>query len=168
MSALPASTSFVFRISRSFDAPRSALWNAWTKEEELKQWFGPKGCPVFSSKLELQPGGAYHYGLKTPIGMKIWGKWVFQEIVPEQKLAFTAGFSDPEGNITRNPWNPHWPLINLSTVYFEEKDGKTIFTLEGVAIDASEVECQSFEQGNDSMQQGWNGTLDQLEGFLRR
>src|SRR3990167_8452907 len=75
-----------FVISRTFDAPRDKVWKAWTERERLKQWFGPKGFTMPTCKLDLKPGGIFHYCLTTPQGQEIWGKWVFREIVAPERI----------------------------------------------------------------------------------
>ena len=62
----PTSTDFV--ISRVFDAPRDLVWKCFTEPERMKHWWGPKGFTVIASKMDLRPGGTYHYGMKAPDG----------------------------------------------------------------------------------------------------
>ena len=63
-----------FVISRVFDAPRKLVWAAFTEAERMKEWWGPKGFTVVASKMDLRPGGTYHYGLKAPNGAPMWGE----------------------------------------------------------------------------------------------
>lgn len=49
----------------------------------MRQWWGPNGFKVLASKMDLRPGGAYHYGMKTPNGQSMWGKFLYREIVPK-------------------------------------------------------------------------------------
>ncbi len=66
--------------SRAFDAPRELVWKAFTEPERMKQWWGPKGFTVIAAKMDLRPGGTYHYGMQAPDGATMWGKMVFREI----------------------------------------------------------------------------------------
>jgi uncharacterized protein YndB with AHSA1/START domain len=157
---------FEFIISRTFDAPREKVWEAWTQEEQLKKWFGPKGCPIFHNRLDFRVGGIYHYGMKPANGDEFWGRWVFLEISEPERLTFIAMFSDEEGNITRHPWNENWPLKMYSTVTFEEDNGKTKVTVNWKAHEATDLEIKEFEDGAPSMQQGWSGTFEKLETYL--
>ena len=43
-----------FVISRSFDAPRDRVWQAWTEVESLKQWFSPRGFTVIAAKMDFR------------------------------------------------------------------------------------------------------------------
>lgn len=161
--------SAAFTISRSFEAPRDKVWDAWTHNDLLKVWFGPKGCPIFASTLELKVGGVYHYGLKTPDVGEMWGKWVFREIEKPSRLVWDLSFTDAEGhNTVRHPYCETWPLDMTTTLVFAEQDGKTTLTLSMVAVNANEIERKTFEEGMVSLEQGWGGTLEQLTEFLAR
>jgi uncharacterized protein YndB with AHSA1/START domain len=99
-----------FVISRVLNAPRDLVWKAFTEAERMKQWWGPKGFTVFHSNMDLRPGGTYHYGLKAPDGTPMWGKFVFREIVPPERMVFISSFSDEAGGTTRHPLHMSWPL----------------------------------------------------------
>jgi uncharacterized protein YndB with AHSA1/START domain len=162
-----ATQSSDFVISRVFDAPRDLVWKAFTEPERMKEWWGPKGFKVIASKMDLRPGGIYHYGMKGPDGSTMWGKFVFREIVAPQRLIFTNSFSDEAGGITRHPMAPTWPLQMLSTFTFEdEPGGKTKVTIRWLALNPTEEERKTFDTGHDSMRQGWGGTLDRLTAYL--
>jgi uncharacterized protein YndB with AHSA1/START domain len=156
-----------FVISRVFDAPRELVWKCFTDPERMKHWWGPKGLSVVASKMDLRPGGTYHYGMKTPDGKTMWGKFTYREIVPPQKLVFVNCFSDENGGVTRHPMSPTWPLEMLSTFTFEDAPGgKTRFTIRWSPLNATDEERKTFDTSHDGMQQGWGGTLDQLADYL--
>jgi uncharacterized protein YndB with AHSA1/START domain len=104
-----------FVISRTFDAPRDLVWKCFTDPGRMKHWWGPKGFKVIASKMDLRPGGIYHYGLQAPNGQTMWGKFVYREITPQDKIVFISSFSDERGGTTRHPGNESWPLTMLST-----------------------------------------------------
>src|ERR1700722_8636593 len=160
------STDFI--ISRVFDAPRELVWKAFTDPEHMKQWWGPKGCTVISAKIDLRPGGFYHYGMRAPDGHEMWGKFVYREIVPPERLVFINSFSDAQGGLTRHPMSPNWPLELMSTFTFEEHDGKTKFTIKWHPHNADEAGRKAFDEGRKGMNHGWNGTLDQLTEYLAK
>ena len=56
----------------------------------------------------------------------------------------------------------------LSVVSFTEKGGKTTLKIQWEAHSATEEERTAFEEGRDSMQQGWTGTLDRLADCLAK
>jgi len=157
-----------FVLTRTFDAPRDLVWRAHTDCEHLKHWWGPKGFAVTVCKLDLRPGGTFHYCLRTPDGKDMWGKFVYREIVPPERLVSIVSFSDKDGGITRHPWNADWPRQILSTLTFAEKGGKTTLTVRWSPHEATEIERKTFFENRPSMEQGWGGTLDQLEAYLAK
>jgi uncharacterized protein YndB with AHSA1/START domain len=161
-----------FVITRVFDAPRELMFKTWTESERLAQWWGPKGSTMLSYKIDLRidlrPGGDFHYGMRSPDGRDMWGKWVFREIVVPQRLVFVVSFSDEEGTPIRHPFAQDWPLEVLSTLTFTEHEGRTTLTMQGVPLNATEAERKTFESAHESMQKGWTGTLDQLAEYLAK
>jgi uncharacterized glyoxalase superfamily protein PhnB/uncharacterized protein YndB with AHSA1/START domain len=158
-----------FVIARIFDAPRELVWKCFTEPERMKQWWGPKGFKVTASKMDLRPGGTYHYGIKAPDGTPMWGKMVYREISPPDRIVFVNSFSDEAGGTTRHPLHKSWPLQMLSIVTFEEQpDGKTKFTVRWSPLHATPEERKTFDTNHDSMRQGWGGTFDQLAAYLAK
>ena len=158
---------FEFVISRVFDAPRELVWKAWTEPDRLIKWWGPRGFEILSTKVDLCVGGIFHYHLRSPEGLEIWGKFVYREISPPEKLVYINSFSDPAGGTTRAPFfDGKWPLQILSTVTLAEEGKKTKVSIRWVPYSATEIERKTFEEAADSMQQGWTGTLDNLTEYL--
>lgn len=160
--------SFEFVIDRTFDAPRDLMFRVWTESDHLKEWFGPKGVSIFHCTNDFRPGGVMQYGMRAPDGSEIWGRWVYREIVPPEKLVFIVSFSDPEAGVTRHPMAPDWPLHTLSTITFEPAgESQTKVTVRWTPWDATETEEKTFEAGAESMKGGWGGTFENLESYLR-
>jgi uncharacterized protein YndB with AHSA1/START domain len=158
-----------FTISRVFDAPRDRVWKAWTEPERLKQWWGPRGFKTHTCTVDLRPGGFFHYGMTAPDGAEVWGRFLYREIVPPERMVVIVSFSDRELGVTRHPWTPQWPLQILSTMTLEAlAEKKTRVSIQWVPYEATEEERRTFFEGRDSMQQGWTGTLDQLMTYLAK
>jgi uncharacterized protein YndB with AHSA1/START domain len=158
-----------FTISRVFDAPRELMFRMWTERDHLVHWWGPKGLSMLHCTNDLRPGGVMHYGMGRPGGGEMWGKWVYREIAPPERLSFVVSFSDGQGNTERAPFSSEWPLEVLSTLTFTEVEGdRTLVSMESVPINASEAERAMFRGFTASMQNGWSGTLDQLADYLRK
>jgi uncharacterized protein YndB with AHSA1/START domain len=158
-----------FVLSRTFDAPRDLVWKAWTEERRLAEWWGPKGFKVKVAKLDLRPGGTFLYAMNAPDGAEMWGKFVFREIVPGQKLDFINSFSNEKAEITRHPLHQEWPLQTLSVITFEDAgSGKTKVTVNWTPWNATTGERKTFDENRPSMTNGWGGTMDQLAGYLAR
>src|SRR5215468_4023862 len=92
-----------FTINRTFAAPREKVWRAWTDADSLARWWGPKGCTLRVLKLDLRPGGVFHYAMAFQPGHEMFGRFIFREIDAPERLAFVVSFSDAEGGITRAP-----------------------------------------------------------------
>ena len=162
-------TTKEFVISRTFDAPRDLVWKAFTDPVHMKEWWGPKGSKVSELKIDLRVGGTCHYALQMPGAPPMWGKFVYREIVPPERLEFINSFSDENGGTTRHPGHMSWPLEMRSIFTFEElPGGKTKFTVSWEPHNATEEERKTFEAGRDSMRMGWSGTLEKLEGYLTK
>ncbi len=155
-----------FVIIREFNASRELVFKMWTDPKHLNNWWGPVGFKVKTEKIELKPGGIFHYSMETPDGDMMYGKFIYQEIVVPEKLVFIDSFSDKEGGITRHPLAPKWPAEILNTLLFIEQNGKTILKMTNVAINSNEDEEKTFVDGMASLTQGWGGTLSQLENYL--
>ena len=157
-----------FTITRTFDAPRDRVWNAWSDSKQLKQWFGPKGCTISYSSVDFRPGGASRYGM-TYNGVTMWGKWSYKEIKAPEKLVAIVTFTDETGEKTiPHPGMPGWPKQILSTISFVAKGNKTEIIVEWQPYQPTDSERRVFDENHDSMQQGWSGSFDQLETFLAK
>jgi uncharacterized protein YndB with AHSA1/START domain len=153
-------------VTRIFDAPRELMWKTLTEPEHLEHWWGPKGFTSRVHQLELRPGGTFRYSQKTPDGREMWGKWVYREIVAPERLVFVSSFTDDKGNLTRNPFEPNWPLEIQGTSTFVEDRGRTTVTVRMVPINATESEEQTFFDGSKFMEEGFAGTWDKLDEYL--
>src|SRR5579863_8042609 len=99
-------------VTRSFNGPARIVFEAWTKPELLKRWWGPKstGITLLSCEADVRVGGKYRFelGLGGSKSMAFFGRYL--EVTPPSRLVWTNEESD-DGAVT--------------TVSFEEKDGKT-------------------------------------------
>lgn len=158
-----------FSISRLLEAPRALVYQVHTDPEHLARWMSPAGFRTLLARLDLQPGGSYHYGLEGPGGLQMWGKQVFREIEPGARLVYLQSFSDPDGGLTRHPMVATWPLQMLATTTFEEAGaGQTRLTISWQPHDCDEVGHATFDGARAGMAQGFAGMLGQLEAYLAR
>ncbi|MDE1151757.1 MAG: SRPBCC domain-containing protein [Micavibrio sp.] len=155
-----------FIITRSFDAPQDLVWKAHTELPRLAKWWGPKGLKWLGGTLDLTAGGKFHYGMAMPNGQEMWGRFTYREVAPQSRIVFINGFSDKDGNLTRHPLAPVWPLEVLNVLTLSEEVGKTLLTLRGYPINASAAEMATFNAGKPSMQQGFGATYAQLDEYL--
>jgi len=78
-------------ISRTIDAPRPIVFEAYTDANHLDQWWGPKGFTVKTRAFEFRPGGVWEFDMHGPDGVEYpnWIRW--REIVPPERLVFLYG-----------------------------------------------------------------------------
>lgn len=156
----------IFEITRVFAAPRARVWDAWTKPEQLAEWFGPKGSRSHVLHFDLRAGGFLHTRMEGPDGSTMWGKNTYEEVDPPARLVWVQGFSNAEGEIVPSPFPMAWPLHMRTTVDFAEEGEGTRVTLTWQPVDATEEQWASFRQMLASMHGGWTGSFDQLDAFL--
>lgn len=162
----PTSAADELLITHVTDAPRELVFKAWTEADRLEQWWGPAGMELVSCKIDLRPGGLFHYGTEIPNGSTMWGRWLLEEITAPERLSYVFSFSDEQGGITRAPFAADWPLRVFSTVELAEESGKTRITMRACPVEASDAERAVFAGMVEGMKQGWSGTLGQLDSYL--
>ncbi len=155
-----------FVIKRELSAPRDLVWQVWTQPEHLSKWMAPAGSRMEVHTYDFRVGGENHYCQHSANGGQVWGKAVFKEIEPPEKIVIIQSFSDPEGNIVRHPMSPTWPERVLSTTTFAEAGSKTLLTLVWVPYNADEESIATFNGATDGMNQGWAGTFAMLDAYL--
>jgi uncharacterized protein YndB with AHSA1/START domain len=101
-------------VTRTFDAPARLVFEAWTKPELFKRWWVPRsmGMTLHSCEIDARVGGKYR--LNFGEGMDFFGRYL--EVTPPSRLVWTNEESGADGPVT--------------TVTFEEKDGKTLLVLQ--------------------------------------
>jgi uncharacterized protein YndB with AHSA1/START domain len=157
-----------FIIDRKFAKPREKVWQALVEPKRIEQWFAPKGFTSRVVKMDLRPGGTYHYGMSSPDGHEMWGKMAYREIVAPERLVYINSFSDANGGTTRHPMSKTWPLEMLTSFILVDYKDETTLIIKWTPFNASEEEKQTFAISHDSMRQGWTGTLDNLTEYLAK
>jgi uncharacterized protein YndB with AHSA1/START domain len=105
-------------ITRVFDAPRTLVWDAFTKPELLKRWlFGPPGWTFEVCEVTQKVGERYRYVWRGPDGTEMGMGGVIREFSPPQRMVGTERFDEP--------WYPGEALV---TIELTELNGKTNLT----------------------------------------
>jgi uncharacterized protein YndB with AHSA1/START domain len=105
-------------MTRTFDAPRRLVYDAWTKPELLKRWLGVRGgWSMAICEIDLKVGGHYRYVWRGPNGKEMGMGGVYREVVPGERLVATEKFDDAwyEGDA-------------VDTTVFVEEGGRTTVT----------------------------------------
>ncbi|MBM2817352.1 MAG: activator of Hsp90 ATPase 1 family protein [Ignavibacteria bacterium] len=155
-----------FVLTRVFNAPRTLVFDALTNLNRLKKWWGPQGFKWVDGTLDLRSEGMFHYCLRSLDGIEMWGKFVFREIVENERLTYIASFSDKEGNTIRHFADDTWPRSVLMVINFQEHEGKTILSMHGIPVNASDREIDTYASCHQVMKQDFKGTFNQLDEYL--
>jgi uncharacterized protein YndB with AHSA1/START domain len=109
-----------FVVRRTFDAPARLVFEAWTKPELIGRWWAPKSMSMslLSCEADVRVGGTYRFGFGQggTETMAFFGKYL--EVVPHSRLVWTN--EEGAGGAA------------VTTVTFEEKDGRTLLVLREV------------------------------------
>ncbi|HWB28474.1 MAG TPA: SRPBCC family protein [Chitinophagaceae bacterium] len=96
------------RITRTFKAPISLVWEVWTNPEHIANWWGPNGFTNTIHDMDLREGGEWKLTMHGPDGTNYPNRSIFKEIIPLKKIVFEH-------------FNPHF----ITTVIFESEGEKT-------------------------------------------
>jgi uncharacterized protein YndB with AHSA1/START domain len=112
-----------FELERIFDAPRELMFKMFTEPEHVARWWAPIPYTIPVCKIDLRPGGIWHYCMRSPEGDEQWVMMIYREIVEPERLVYNAKFADKDANPTDDI--PE----QLGTITFTEYEGKTKVTV---------------------------------------
>lgn len=153
------------KIVRQFKAPKTLVFDAFASPEAFGQWWGPSGSQLSVVSFDFQPGGRTHYKMEGN-GHVMWGLFQYKNIQRADLLEFINSFADVEGNIITSPFPMDFPLEVFNRITLEEKGGITTLTIQGHPINATAAQIETYNSIKDNMEQGFEGTFDQLEAYL--
>ncbi len=83
-------------FERTFNAPRSAVWKAFTDPQLVPRWWGPHGTTTVVAEMDVRPGGKWRYVSSAPDrdDVEFYGEYL--EVEPPERFAWTFMF-DVEG-----------------------------------------------------------------------
>lgn len=144
-------------ISRTFDAPRRLVWQAWTDPKHIMQWWGPAGFHNERCESELRIGGRFQLEMRAPDGNVYPCIGTFREIVEGERIVYDGEAA--EGH----PCGAGIPPRATVTVSFAEQNGKTRLTLH--TRFASPERKQAAAEARFIV--SWEEALDRLAKALR-
>lgn len=145
-----SSKSSAITLTRVYDAPLQAVWDAWTVPEEVAQWWGPRGFTLTTHSRDMRTGGHWHYTMHGPDGTDYENTTQYLEVVPQQRLVYDHG-----GHRDRPP------LFRV-TALFTERDGRTQLDMT-MMFATPEI---AAETGGFIRKAGGNATWDRLAEYL--
>lgn len=136
-------------MTRVFDAPRRLVFDAFTKPELLKRWFGPRGWSLVVCEVDLKVGGGFRFMLRSPDGKDMGMRGVYREMVAPDRSVHMESFDD-------------YPGESQVTGLWVEQRGKTTFTAT-VLYSSKEVRDAVMQSG---MEHGAAESYDRLAEML--
>src|SRR5262249_54311076 len=105
-------------MTRTFDAPRALVFEAFTKPELVRRWLlGPDGWTMPVCEIDLRVGGSYRYVWRHTSGNEMGMGGGYRELVPPERIVSTEKFDQA--------W---YPGEAVGTIILTEKEGKTTLT----------------------------------------
>jgi uncharacterized protein YndB with AHSA1/START domain len=147
------STKTVF-INREFDADLSLVWDAFTKQEILDQWWAPKPFASKTKIMDFKVDGRRFYAMVSPEGQERWSIQKYTSISPKTNFKMSNAFADKD----ENPELPgsDWDLT------FSEQNGKTKVSITIYNESLARME-KMVEMG---FKEGFTSGLQQLDELL--
>ena len=136
--------------TRTVDGPARIVFEAWTKPELIMRWWAPTsfGISFLSCETDVRTGGSYRFVFGHPASeqpMAFFGRYI--EVIPPSRLVWTNEEGE-EGAVT--------------TVTFEEKDGKTLVVVHDL-YPSKEALDGAMASGSTG---AWPEQFEQLDDLL--
>ena len=133
-------------VRKTIHATPQRLFDAWTRPEELKKWWGPQSVTCVDAVVDLTVGGGYRIANQFPNGDMVWITGEFEVIERPNRLVYTWRLGTEAG-----------PSERVS-VTFEDRGTNTEVTVTHERIPGIPE--------RDVHEQGWRGCLDGLAEYL--
>lgn len=136
-------------LTRVFKAPRQLVYEAFSKPEILKRWFGPRGWSLITCDVDARVGGRFRFVLRAPDGHEIGMRGAYRELSPPARSVHTESFDD-------------FPGESQVTSVFTEQDGYTTLVAT-ILYPSREIRDAVIKSG---MEHGAAESYDKLEQIL--
>jgi uncharacterized protein YndB with AHSA1/START domain len=136
-------------MTREFDAPRQLVYDAFSKPELLKRWFGPQGWSLIVCEVDHRVGGGFRFVLEGPNGQKMGMRGVYRELAPPDRSVHVETYDD-------------YPGESIVTAVLTEEMGRTTLT---ATITYPSREIRDMVAGS-GMEHGAAESYDKLSDML--
>jgi uncharacterized protein YndB with AHSA1/START domain len=145
-------TKTVF-VNREFDAGLSLVWDAFTKQEILDQWWGPEPYVSKTKFMNFKVGGRRFWAMVSPEGQERWSIHEYTSISPKTNFKTYNAFADKDENpeLPGSDWDYN----------FSEQNGTT-----KVSISIYNESVARFEKVSEGFKEGFTMCLQQLDELL--
>lgn len=143
-------------VNREFTAELSQVWDAFTKQEILDQWWAPKPWLSKTKRMNFTVGGRRFYAMVSPEGQEHWSIQDFTSISPTTNFKFFDAFANKDENINSELPSAEWDLN------FSEQNGTTTVKITVKHKTLADLE-KIIQMG---FQEGFTMTLNELDNIL--
>ncbi len=150
-----------FTLERTYPAPATTVWDAWTKAEMLRQWWGPKNTSVPECRIEAQVGGEIYVVMEAGAAMGKYAgtRWpmagTFTRVDPVTQMTYDARSWTAGEEATST-------IQHTNDITLSERDGQTTITLAVTITDIGDkAKMAAF-----GMKFGYKAQLDKLADQL--
>ncbi len=137
-------------ITRTFNAPASAVWEVWAKREHMIRWWGPKDFDTTHLELDFRVGGAYRACIyNDDYGGENWMSGHFVDLVPNERIVMTFKWEKADDSVD-----------TMITITDAEHDGRTTQTFHQTPF--------LNEASRDSHIGGWTSFIEKEQAYAER
>ncbi|MEI6409653.1 MAG: SRPBCC domain-containing protein [Bacteroidota bacterium] len=139
-------------ITREFDAELSLVWDAFTRQEILDQWWAPAPMVSKTKYMHFEVGGKRFYAMVSPEGAERWAIQKYTSITPKTNFKMYNVFADKDEN--PELYGSDWDYS------FSEQNGITTvrITIYNESFDRMDMLLEDFQRGFTIIM----GTLEKL------
>jgi uncharacterized protein YndB with AHSA1/START domain len=143
-------------IKREFEAGRPLIWDCYTRQELLDQWFAPEPLTTKTRSMDFREGGHWHYAMVEPDGTEYWGYTSYLKIQPIDYYTALDAFSNTDAEINEDLPRAEWLMT------FTDKGENTMVETVITYKSLSDLETVVHM----GMEQGMIATLQKLDQLL--
>lgn len=152
-------------ITREFDAELSLVWDAFSKQEILDQWWAPKPLVSKTKVMNFEVGGRRFYSMVWPEGQEYWGVKKYTLINPKTRIKWLSSFTDKDENINDALPTSEWELnFSEQKARPDEPVGQGITKVSIVIKNKTLADIEMIIQMG--FKEGFTMTLNELENLL--
>jgi uncharacterized protein YndB with AHSA1/START domain len=141
---------FLLRMERTFNAPVHAVFEAWTSDDVLRQWWSPGTdweTPI--AEADVRVGGSLRIVMRSPDGEEFAGGGEYIEVTPTERLVFTWAWDENQA---------HEGSQVIEVEFNDQGDGTTIVVVTNRGL--------RDEESKETHRDGWEGSLANLDRLL--
>lgn len=158
------STNTVF-VYKEFNAELSLVWDAFTKQEILDQWWAPKPLLSKTKYMDFRVGGRRFYAMVSPDGAEIgWQIFCYTSITPKSNFKYLSVLTDKDET-------PHSPGANWDLNFIEQNVRQDEPVGRGITKVSISIYFESLEELKKMIEmgfkEGFTMTLNELTNLLK-